>query len=157
MADKWGGHWASHWALHWSGSAVAPPAPGAVIGGGPPLPAKGKRRRHYIEVDHELFEVRDERHALEILGQLRELAEENAERIAAVVTQPDTKPAPDVLTSLPQITTNFAQIDEQIRETRAMIAALYDAAMRGEQYFREWQGRIFADQDEDDAITMLLL
>lgn len=122
-------------------SGAAPVGTVVVVGSGPGK----KRKRHILEIDGELFEVRDLEHAEQILAQVRQLATENAARIAKA------KPA---VVELPKIETNFAPAQTYVDQTQEMIRALYEAAARGEEFLREMQLR---DDDDDDAIMALML
>lgn len=117
---------------------------------------QGKRRRRYfVEIDGQSFEVRSQAQAQEILSQAKEVAESHAEQMAkAVVRTQRGKGNKPVKLATPKISSPNAELKSAVSETRKAINATYRrAAMEAEIAFLMAQK---AEQDEEETILLLM-
>ena len=114
MADAWGGALGASWGGAWGYSESS----------STPTPVKGRGKRYIVEVDGEFFPVASQSEAFAMLDQLRELAEESAQRDAQ-----SAKPVPRVRIKSGEIgdtkpVTNKA-IKQAVRNTQQAIDNAY--------------------------------
>ena len=110
---------------------VRPPAPGGA----------GRRKRHYLELDGQYFEVKDEADAIRIVKALNEAAREAAQ---ATVKAAKSKPVvvPKLAVVKPDYSKELTQrLQAQVDVANAELAAIYKAA---------------AAQAEEDELAELL-
>jgi hypothetical protein len=151
---NWQGWAATNFQGWGSVGTAAPAAPAATpVGHGKP-----SRRRHYVEIDGQYFEVRDHAQAVQILTKLHEAAKETAAEAAkAAVVKAKASPkavAPEVVVPRmavvkPDYTKEFVQqLQAQVDATNAQIAETYKAALAAAV---AWQRNL----DDEDEIIML--
>lgn len=161
MASSWGSSWSVNWGNSW-GNAGAPPAAPAVtpaVGHGGRKP---NRKRHYVEIDGQYFEVRDHDHAVEILTKLREAAKEAA---PVAVQEAAEKRAPVAVPRMSVVKPNYAQefvqqLQAQVDAANAAIVAEYRAAeqqfMAATLAMADDRLRRVREADEDDIEALLM-
>ncbi len=130
---------------------------GGGVGGGKGKKGRGTRTQ-YVEIDGELYPVRDEAHAQEILAQLYELAQENAQKLAKQAKPLRTRKNAQIvplITDPPALATDLPDLQPTLDAMSAQIKALYEEALRGEAALRAYEAKR-AEQDDEDAIALLL-
>lgn len=119
------------------GNPAAPsPATSSVVVGASRT-NKPKRKRHYVEIDGQYFEVRDHQHAVEILTKLHEAAKEAAPvavKKAAEKPAPAPVEVPVMRVVKPDYGQQFVQqLQAQVDATNAAIAREYASAQLAHQ------------------------
>jgi hypothetical protein len=116
---------------------------------------KPRRRRHYLEIDGQYFEVQDEADAVRIVKALNEAAKEAAPQAVAeaVAKAPKAKPAP-VVPFMTVVKSNYRpefvqMLQAKVDAANAQIAVEYQRAAES---YAAWQEQ----QDDDEEISMLL-
>jgi hypothetical protein len=131
-----------------------PPEPIAttIIGAG------RRRRRMYVEIDGQEFDVESIQHAQALLDQAKALARQVAlqkaeERLTVhLATNPRIRPKIE----RPQIVTHSPELHVIVAQTREVISNVYKAAYRDAE-IRLRLAQQLADDDSDDEDLMLLL
>jgi hypothetical protein len=137
------------------------PAPPIVtvpdVGSGKP-----KRKRHYVEIDGQYFEVRNHQHAVEILTALHEAAKETAPAaVKAAMEQAQAPVIPRMVVVKPDYSKEFfQQLQAQVDAANARIAAVYRDAIAAQrvadaQYAAQIVAKAQDDMDEDDIVTLM--
>lgn len=161
IASTWGLSWGSSWAVSWDRGTTPtpPPAPTQQIGG------VGKKRRIYIKIDDDVFEVATQQEAEQLFLQARELAQATAAKAAtkavakaARAKTPAAKRRAESM-PLPQIAIvvdpgfnhpEFAhQLQAQGDAASAYIAAIYAQALKAQQKATQ--------EDEDEVVQILTM
>lgn len=113
------------------------------------------RKRYYVEIDHQRFEVTSPSHAQALLDRAKEVAQAHAQELAEKAVQrkrkPSKKPVP---LPTPQISSPNPELKGVIRDARTQINEVYrQAAMQAE------LALLFAQRlaEEDEEETLLLL
>jgi hypothetical protein len=117
---------------------------------------KPHRKRHYVEIDGQYFEVRDHEHAVEILTALHE----EAKKLAPSAVKEAVKEAKEVVVPKMAVVKStykpefMRDLRKQVEEANARIEATYQQAMAEHQ---AWQAAIAKrDADEEDDILALV-
>jgi hypothetical protein len=154
-ADTWGLSWGGStgsWLASWASTFVPPtpdPAPAVTPAG------SSRKRRHYVEIDGQQFDVANASEALQLLDRARALAERAAESKAKKVEakaaraqkpRPIRIQAPKIAAS-PELAIDLAPI-------RKDIARIYDSAA-AEAELRLLLLRAI-EEDEEEAILLLM-
>ena len=160
--SRYGGCYATHDPTV-SQAPVIPPSTPAVqdVGGG-----KGRRKRHYVEIDGQYFEVRDHQHAVEIMTKLHEAAQEAAPVAVKAAAEKAQEPViPRMVVVKPDYGNEFIQrLQAQVDAVNARIAQVYRQAIAAQQVADAQNAAmiVFAaqerkrrDDDEDDIATLM--
>lgn len=120
-------------------------------------PDRPNRRKHYVEIDGQYFEVRNQKHAEEILAKLREAAKELAPQVAKQAVEGSKPvPLPSVKIKAPDYSQEFVQrLQAQVDAANAAIAEIYRQAQEAQFAAAMEMMARRAAEDEDD-IAMLL-
>lgn len=121
--------------------------------------ARGARRKRYlVEIDGRDFEVETVADALSLLERARDLAQQAAVKAAQAVLRRKVRSQrkPEVRLRKPEIRTD-APIAAQVTELRQEIAAIYDNAARDAELAYLFMKLLKEEQDEEDALIMLLM
>jgi len=136
---------------------------GTSAGGGVSVGhGKPRRRRHYVEIDGQYFEVLDHQHAVEILTKLREAAEEAAPvAVEQVTPQLEAPPEPPRMRVVkPDYSQEFIQrLQAQVDATNAQIAKVYADAWRAHVAQQQAIAQQMIEQreaEEEDDINALI-
>lgn len=126
------------------------------LGARPANTGAGKKRRHYLEIDGQSFEVRDAQHAQALLERAREVARSHAQEIAAKAVQSTRKVGrKPVSLPTPRITSPDPELREVIREARKSFNELYrSTAIDAE--LALLMARTLEMEDEEEAILLLM-
>lgn len=137
--------------------AVTTPAVGHV--------GKPRRKREYVEIDGQYFEVKDQKQAIEILTKLHEAAKETAaaaakEAVAKAVAK-KVKPevvAPRMAVVKPDYSKAFVQeLQAKVDATNAQIAEIYKQAVAAEMKAAEEAHRLAViEQSELEELMGLM-
>jgi hypothetical protein len=153
-ADTWGLSWGGtggSWLTSWASTYVPPvPTPPDTTQAG----SNKRRRRYYVEVDGQAFEVDSAQQASRILDRARELAVEAAQEAAKkieVKAARATKPRPIKLQA-PKISAS-PELKLDLAPIRQEIAQIYDSAAA----LAEMRVLMQRAMDEDEEETILLL
>ena len=120
---------------------------------------KPHRRRHYVEIDGQYFEVRDHEHAVKILTALHEAAKEDASRAVkkAAATAKEVV-VPKMAVVKPDRRVPFVKdLQAQVEEANAQLEATYRAAQAE---YNAWQlaaSKRIADDEEDLHVILIML
>jgi hypothetical protein len=126
-ADSWGLSWGGTtgaWLSSWAGVFVPPPEPEV-----PDVVPAGRRRRYYVEIDGQQFDVANASEAQQLLSRARALAEVAAESKAKKVEAKAAraaKPRP-IRIQAPKITAS-PELQLDLTSFRQDIARIYDSA-----------------------------
>jgi hypothetical protein len=152
-ADTWGLSWGGStgsWLSSWASTFVPPPpAPPADTGAG-----KSKRRRYFVEIDGQQFEVANAADAYQLLDRARALAERAAETKAKKVEAKAAraqKPRP-IRIQAPKITAS-PELQLDLAPIRRDIARIYDSAAA----LAELRVLLARAIEEDEEESLLLL
>lgn len=155
---NWQG-WAAGAFLGWATGDAPPVVPDAPPSGGSAKrkPDRPNRRKHYVEIDGQYFEVRNQKHAEEILAKLREAAKELAPQAAKQAVEASKPvPLPSVKIKAPDYSQEFVQrLQAQVDAANAAIAEIYRQAQEAQFAAAMEMMARRAAEDEDD-IAMLL-
>jgi hypothetical protein len=119
---------------------------------------KPKRKRHYVEIDGQYFEVRDEDHAVEILTALHEEARKAAPVAVAEAAKVEKEP---VIPRMTVVKTSYKKefvktLQDKVDETNTQIEKTYLAAQKA---YRSWQlaeaARIAREDDDTEALLLM--
>lgn len=126
--------------------------PDIAVGGGKP-----RRRRHYVEIDGQYFEVRDHEHAVEILTKLHEAAKEAAPVAVKKAVAEKKQPAPPVMRVVkPDYRQEFVQqLQAQVDAANARMAQLWQETAQAEMVAARFAAELV--QEEDDIETLIAL
>lgn len=153
-ADTWGLSWGGttgSWLASWA-STFVPPAPEEPT----VTPAGRKKRRAYVEIDGQQFEVTGPDHAKALLDRAREMAQSHARELAAKTVPASRKVGKKpVALPTPRITSPDPELREVIREARQAINTVYrQAAIDTE--LAVLMARKLAEEDEEEALLLLM-
>jgi hypothetical protein len=150
--------WLQNLAIGGSPVSAVVPTPTPSAGGR----SKKRRRRYVVEVDKQYFEVNSIAEAESVLAQVRELAEESAER--DVVTEATPKPPRVTVKTATGKTTTSKVLAREVKRTQKVVNKAYS---RAAQLFKQ---RLDIDkeigqllrakihrEDEDATIIALLM
>lgn len=138
---NWAEIWAPVWAQVWTQSPPAPqptPVDTTQTPAGSSRSRRQQRRRYQVEIDGQVFEARDQSHALEILEQARLLAERAAHAKADdIVERATPKVAAARVVKRVSIKTPSIRVPDELRneaaKTRVAIDKVYrDASVTAE-------------------------
>jgi Pyruvate/2-oxoacid:ferredoxin oxidoreductase gamma subunit len=117
---------------------------------------RSKKRRSFVEIDGEVFEVRDAQHAQALLDRARELAARHAQELAQKAVQTSRKVGKKpIKLPTPRITSPDPELREVVREARQKINAVYrQTALDMELAYL--MARQLELEDEEEAILLLL-
>lgn len=134
---------------------VIPVAPLPSGGSAKRKPDRPNRRKHYVEIDGQYFEVRNQKHAEEILAKLREAAKELAPQVAKrAVEKSKPVPLPVVTIRDPDYSQEFVQrLQAQVDAANAVIAETYSQAQAAQMAAAM---EMMARRDDEDDIAVLL-
>jgi hypothetical protein len=143
----------------WKGTAWAtvPPEPQPEPEQQTQTPAGRSRRRYFVEIDGQHFNVDNAQQAVELLQRARAIAEHQAEQKSERVTkQLKRKPVvPKVKIAAPDIRVSPA-IKAQVAPLIADITRLYDkAALNAEMRLLMFKAMRDEDDDEEDVLLLL--
>ena len=154
-ADTWGLSWGGStgsWLTSWSSTFVPPvPEPTPDTGAG----KSRRKRRHYVEIDGQQFDVANANEALQLLNRARALAEVAAETKAKKVEAKAAraqKPRP-IRIQTPKITAS-PELGLDLSQIRQDIARIYDSAA-AEAELRVLLLRAL-EEDEEESILLLM-
>jgi hypothetical protein len=153
-ADTWGLSWGGSigsWLTSWSSTFVPPPPPEPDTGAGRPR----RKRRYYVEVDGQQFDVANAAEAQQLLQRARALAEQAAETKAKKVEAKAAraqKPRP-IRIEAPRITAS-PELRLDLAPIRRDIARIYDDAAALAELRLLIQRAI--EEDEEEAILLLM-
>ncbi len=130
-----------------------------------PAGAAKRERKTVVEIDGERFTVRDEAEARALLAQARELAEQQAPIAAksalnkARKLKRKTGSMPTLEVAVPEIKflSGDPDIGDFITATQRMVDEIYLQAARVASVDLEIKQALMLAQDEDEALTLLLL
>lgn len=152
-ADTWGLSWGGTtgaWLASWARGFVAPaPQPEGQT------PAGRKKRRYYVEIDGQQFEVENVAEAQEILERARALAERAAEAVAQKAAERQTaRKVKPVRVIAPRVTAS-PELRIDLSGLRADLKRIYrDAAIAAEMRLLLAKA---AQEDEDEATLLLMM
>lgn len=117
-----------------------------------------RRRRMYIEIDGQQFEVESAEHAQALLDQLKTLAQraapEQAEQKLTVHLERNPRVRPKI--ERPHIVTHSPELHAIVRQTRQIVSDTYKAAYRDAE-IRLRMAQRFQDDEGDDEDLLLML
>lgn len=156
-ADTWGTSWGGttgKWLASWA-STFVPPAPAE-----PSVTPAGRktRKRLYVEIDGQPFEVRDAQHAQALLDRAREIAKAHAERLTREMVSRETfrkvgkKP---VTLATPKITSSNPELRDVIQRARKAINEVYRSTALDTELALLLARRL-AEEDEEEALLLLM-
>lgn len=156
-ADTWGLSWkgsTGYWLASWA-RTVTPPTPPVT----PTVTPAGKprqRKRYFVEIDGQTFEVDGPEHAKALFDRAREIAASHAQEIAAKAVQSVRKVGKrPVSLPTPQITSPDPELREVVREARKQFNELYrSSAIDAE--LALLMARQLELEDEEEALLLLL-
>ena len=123
-----------------------------------PVDAGGKKhhRRHFIEIDNQTFEVASYEEAVELLERARDAAKTHAVALSKrIEKRVRRKGSVGGQIAVPSITTSDIGLQEVVANFREKIRNIYlEAAQQAE--LRELLKKRFAEQDDEEVITLLL-
>ncbi len=130
-----------------------------------PAGSAKRERKTVVEIDGERFTVRDEAEARALLAQARELAEQQAPIAAksalnkARKLKRKTGSMPTLEVAVPEIKflSGDPDIEDFIAATQRMVDEIYLQAARVASVDLEIKQALMLAQDEDEALTLLLL
>jgi hypothetical protein len=151
IGANWGEVWAPVWKAVWTQTPAEPQPEPEVLA---VTPAGRKRKRYYVEIDGQAFDVASASEALRLLERARALAEVAAETKAKKVEAKAArakKPRPirlaaPVVTASPELQLDLAPI-------RQDLARIYDSAAA----LAEMRVLLQRAIDDDEEETLLLL
>lgn len=151
-ADTWGLSWGGStgsWLTSWSSTFVPPPpAPPRDTGAG------RKKRRYYVEIDGQQFQVANAADALQLLERARALAEVVAEQKAKKVEAKAARAAkPRPIRIQPPKVTASPELQLDLAPIRQDLARIYDSQAAIAELRLLLQRAI----EEDEEETLLLL
>lgn len=154
-ADTWGISWSGtsgSWLSSWA-SAFVPPAP---TDEGQTPAGKARRRRYFLEIDGQTFEVRDASHAQALLDRAREIARSHAEELAAKALKiPRKVGRKPVALPTPKIASPNPELKEVVRQARKAINEVYRSAAIDTE-LAALMARRLAEEDEEEALLLLM-
>ena len=176
MASAWGSSWGSAWGSSWGstgGGGPVLPNKGpfqcglfqptvfqndcTVAATTTPVGHVGKprRKRHYVEIEGQYFEVRDHDHAVEILTKLHEAAKEAAKSAVEEAGGKEPPPPPVMRVVKPDYWQEF------VRRLQAQIAAAWQEAQAAyaaqQQALARMAHERWVEQDEEDIEALIAL
>lgn len=158
MANSWGSSWdgdTGAWLTSW-GSAGSTPTPTPSPTPTPTPAGHSRRRRLFVEIDGENFEVRDAQHAQALLDRARELAKSHAEELAKAALRTNRKIGKKpVSLPTPRISSPDPELREVVRQARKAINQVYRSAALDTE-LAMLMLRKMAEEDEEEAILLLL-
>jgi hypothetical protein len=153
-ADTWGLSWGGStgsWLSSWASTFVPPtPDPAPEV-----TPAGRKRRRYYVEIDGQQFDVANANEAQQILERARALAEVAAESAAKKVQAKAAraaKPRP-IRLAAPKVTAS-PELRLDLAPIRRDIARIYDDAAALAELRLLLQRAI--DEDEEEFLLLIM-
>jgi hypothetical protein len=119
--------------------------------------SKRRRPRSFVEIDGEVFEVRDAPHARALLERAREIATEHAKQLAAETVSRETnrRSTKPVRLPTPSISSSDPQLREVIREARQSFNELYRSAAIDTEIALLLARRL-SEEDEEEALLLLM-
>ena len=155
-ADTWGLSWkgtTGYWLASWASTFIPPP----VVELGPTPAGRSKRKRFFVEIDGQNFEVRDAQHARALLDRAREIAKAHAQELAAEIVSRETnrKSVKPVRLPTPAISSPDPELREVVREARQSFNELYRSTAIDTELALLLAQRL-ADEDEEDALLLLM-
>jgi hypothetical protein len=151
-ADTWGTSWGGtggSWLASWASTFV----PVTPIETGP-TPAG--RKRYFVEIDDQTFEVRDAQHAIALLERAREVAARHAQELAAKAVQTTRKVGKKPIPlPTPRIASPNPELRQAVQRARKAINQVYrETALDAE--LALLLARRLADEDEEEALLLLM-
>lgn len=146
-----------------AGGAAAPtptPSPAAPTGAGRP---RRSRRRYTLRIDGRLFEAQDEEQALQILAQVRSLAEVAAQRKADDVVERALPKAVQLGKAKPiRLKTPTVQVSQELRAAASEAQAAIDRAYANASAAAEMRlllalaelASLAEDEDEEELLLL---
>jgi hypothetical protein len=121
-----------------------------------PTPAGKHRKRYFVEVDGQIFEVGDVQHAQALLDRAREVALRHAQELAAKAVPIRRKVGRKAIPlPTPRISSPDPELKEIVREARQKINAVYkQAAVDTELAYL--MARQLEQEDEEEALLLLM-
>lgn len=156
-ADTWGLSWkgtTGSWLTSWARTGgVTPPVVDTTQ---TPAGRKTRRKRLFVEIDGQTFEVSGPEHARALLDRAREIAASHAQEIAAKAVQSVRKVGKrPVALPTPSITSSDPELKEVVREARKQFNELYrSSAIDAE--LALLMARQLELEDEEEALLLLL-
>jgi len=132
----------SAWAANtWAGQGVAPPPVVVQTGGSGPF-----RKRHFVEIEGELFEVRNQREVEELLQAVEEATKSQPVRKPVVKVTRKSAKAPEFVEEMPQ-PQEAAQATYVAPDNREQV----------QEIIRQWvAAQVAAELDDEEAIFVLM-
>jgi len=129
---------------------------GGQVQGGIPGHAGKKRRRYYVEIDGQRFEVANATEAYALLARARAVAERAAELAADKVVEKRTdRPRVSRVALIPPKVTASPELELDLAPIREQLANVYENAAAVAE-LRLLMLKALADEDEEDAIFLLM-
>lgn len=131
------------------------------VGAGRPSKGTARRKRYYVDIDGETFEVSSPEHARALLERAAEMAQQVAAEVAAEVVPQRRKSATStkpVALPTPRISSPDPELADAIRQARIAINEIYrKAAINAElALLMALQRQREQDDDDDEAILLLM-
>lgn len=159
-ADSWGLSWLGtlgSWGTSWA-STYVPPAPEEPTQ--TPAGSSRRKRRYFVEIDGQHFEVNSAAEAQELLGRARalaeravEIAERKTERRVRRAVKRGKVPGPiridrPSVSASPELNLDLSPLKAEIERLYANAAAMIEMRILLEQRLRE--------EDEEDVLLLLM-
>lgn len=151
---NWKEIWDPVWKAVWT-QTPAPPTPTPAVS--TPTPAGSRRKRYFVQIDGQDFDVDSSEQAVQVLQRARALAEHQAEQKAERATKllKRKKVVPKVRIATPDIQVS-PDIKAQVAPLIADITRLYEkAAVNAELRLLLIKQMRDDDDDEDDLLLLL--
>lgn len=154
-ADTWGLSWkgtTGSWLASWARNFV-PPTPPEI----PTVTPAGRktRKRSFVEIDGQTFEVADAEHARALFDRAREMAVRHAQKLAEarLQTARGTGRKPIALPT-PRIASADPELKEIVREARQKINEVYRSAAIDTELALLMARQL--EEEEEEAILLLM-
>jgi len=155
IGANWAEIWADVWGPVWSQTAPEPQPEPEVVVQTPAGSSNRRKRRLYVEIDGQAFEVESAQHAQALFDRAKALAQEAASEQAQRVERKLTisRKVPRVTLEVPEIKAS-PELKLDLKDIRKQIAKVYqDAAMALEmRLLLERQAQV----DEEESIFLLM-
>lgn len=154
-ADSWGLSWkgtTGYWLASWASTFVPPvPAPQGMKPAG-----RSRRRRYFLEIDGQTFEVQDASHAQAVLERAQEVAREHAQELVRKALQSSRKMGrKPIALPTPRIVSPDPELKEIVQQARKSINEVYRSAAIDTE-LAVLMARRLAEEDEEEALLLLM-
>ena len=156
-ADTWGLSWGGttgSWLTSWASAFVPPTSP--TTPEVTPAGRKTQRKRYFVEIDGQEFEVADAQHAQALLERARDVAVRHAQELAAEAVQVSRKVGKKpVALATPRIASPNPELKQIVREARQKINEVYRSAAIDTE-LALLMARQLELEDEEETLLLLL-